>query len=162
MDCILIRYGEIGLKSDVVRARFEKILMQNISEALIRNNVYIEKIVKHGARIYVFSKQLKKAIKILKDVFGIVSISPTFIIKNDMKEFKKWALKIYEKQAGRKKKSFRITARRPNKKFPLTSMQVASKVGEYVYENAKPYNLDKQSFQTPLILYTYQNPPQQF
>jgi adenylyl- and sulfurtransferase ThiI len=136
MDCLLVRYGEISLKSDFVRAEFERLLMQNIAEAMVRNGFHVEKIVKHGARIYVFSRELEKAIKVLKDVFGIVSLSPTYIIKNDIEEFKNWALKIYKKEAGKNKKSFRITGRRQDKNFPLDSTEIGRVVGEYVFETA--------------------------
>ena len=89
MKCILIRYGEIALKSAWVRREFEGKLMSNISHALVKNKIKIDKIDKKGARIYVFCDNLKKALSVLKNVFGIVSFSPVKIIKSDLDEMKK-------------------------------------------------------------------------
>lgn len=136
MDCILVRYGEISLKSDFVRAEFERILMRNISEALIRNGFHVEKIVKHGARMFVFCQKLEKAIKILQNVFGIVSLSPVYIVRSDIMTFKEWAMKVYSEESKKAKKSFRITVRRQDKSFPMESMEVGRVVGEHVLEKS--------------------------
>ncbi|MCD6576210.1 MAG: hypothetical protein J7K73_03560 [Nanoarchaeota archaeon] len=128
---IIVRYGEIGIKSYWVRREFEKKLMDNLSRALLENKIEIEKIRQRGARIYVWCKQMKKVLKVIKNVFGVVSYSPAQIIKTDLEEMKKTALKIYKKS---KKKKFRITTRRRFKKFPLTSMQISSEVGAYIVE----------------------------
>ena len=128
---IVVRYGEIGLKSYWVRREFEKRLMDNISRALLENKIEIEKIKQIGARIYIWCDKINKALKILKNVFGIVSYSPAFIIKTDLNEMKKMAVKLFRKSGGKK---FRITTRRRFKQFPLTSMQISSKIGEYVIE----------------------------
>ncbi len=132
---IIIRYGEIGIKSSWVRREFEDRLIDNISRALVNNNVEIEKVVKIGGRIYIWCSDIKKSLNILKNVFGIVSYSPAKIIKSDLDEMKKEALKMYKKLCSKKKKSFRVTTRRRYKDFPMTSMEISSEVGAHIVKN---------------------------
>jgi len=131
---IIVRYGEIGIKSYWVRREFEKRLTDNICRALLENKIEIQRIKQRGARVYIWCKQFKKALKVLRNVFGIVSYSPAYVIKTDLNEIKKLALRIYKKS---KKKKFRITTRRRFKGFPLTSMQISADIGAYVVEKAK-------------------------
>ncbi len=131
---IIVRYGEIGIKSHWIRREFEKKLADNISRALLENKIEIEKIKQQGARIYIWCHPFKKALKVLKNVFGIVSYSPAEIIKSDIDEMKKWALKAYKKSGKRK---FRISTRRRDKGFPLSSMKTSAEIGAYIVEKGK-------------------------
>lgn len=69
-DLILIRYGELALKSDKVRRRFEKKLVKNI-KASIDGEVRRDQ-----GRIYVEPQDFEDAISKLDRIFGIVSYSP--------------------------------------------------------------------------------------
>lgn len=71
---ILIRYGEIGLKSDYVRRSFEDRLMNNIRQGL--EDIGIDGKVQRGyGRIFVNTKEVKKASEVLRRTFGVVSFS---------------------------------------------------------------------------------------
>ena len=126
---IIARYGEIGIKSPWVRMEFEKQLADNISRAIIENNIGLEKIRQKGARTYVWCSNIPKALKVLKNVFGIVSYSPAQVIETDFEKIKKTSLALFKKS---KKKKFRVTTRRVFKKFPMNSMDVSAKIGEYI------------------------------
>ena len=69
-DLILIRYGELALKSDKVRRRFEKKLVKNI-QASIEGEVKRDQ-----GRIYIEPVNFDDAISRLDKIFGIVSYSP--------------------------------------------------------------------------------------
>ena len=69
-DLIIARYGEIGLKSSIVRSRFERTLVKNI-KATIGCDVD-----RNQGRIYIFPEDFDNAIDKLNMVFGIVSYSP--------------------------------------------------------------------------------------
>jgi len=129
-DVVIVRHGEIGIKSRTVRNRFEKVLIDNISVCLKNNKVSYDKITRSNSRVYIFAKPTKKMLDSLKRVFGIVSFSPAKIIKTEIKSIEKEALTCY-KSKGRKK-SFRITARRQTKEFEFNSRQICEIVGEYV------------------------------
>ena len=68
-DLIIARYGELALKSDGVRKRFENRLANNI-RASIDAEVKIRQ-----ARIYIFPEDFDDTIEKLERIFGIVSYS---------------------------------------------------------------------------------------
>lgn len=69
-DLIIARYGEIGLKSQKVRSRFEKKLVKNIKATIDCD------VDRNQGRIYIFPKEFDEALEKLNRVFGIVSYSP--------------------------------------------------------------------------------------
>ena len=77
MNCskIIVKYSEIFLKSCPVYRRFETILINNIRVAFKESSIKA-KVSKERGRIYIETKQVKKALEVLKRVFGIVSFSP--------------------------------------------------------------------------------------
>jgi thiamine biosynthesis protein ThiI len=74
---ILVRYGEIGVKSPVVRKRFEKKLISNIKK-LIKCKITINQ-----GRIFLFPEEYDNALESLKKIFGVVSFSPTLSTVTD-------------------------------------------------------------------------------
>jgi len=129
MDAILARYGELWLKSSWVKCQMQRLLAANISICLKRNNVKFEKIKAGDAGIVIATKD-KKALKALKNVFGITSYSPVHIVEKDFEDIKEKALELYK--AAKKNSTFRITAKRADKKFPMESQTMAAKIGAYI------------------------------
>jgi thiamine biosynthesis protein ThiI len=74
---ILVRYGEIGVKSPVVRKRFEKKLISNIKK-LIKCKITINQ-----GRIFLFPEEYDTALEDLTKIFGVVSFSPTLSTDTD-------------------------------------------------------------------------------
>jgi len=72
---ILVRYGEIGIKSRSVRTQFEKRLVERIEEQLARRGVEAE-VVRQQSRILVRPADVPRAMDALVHTFGIVSASP--------------------------------------------------------------------------------------
>jgi tRNA uracil 4-sulfurtransferase len=79
---IIVRYGEIGVKSPVVRKRFEKKLISNIKN-LIKCKIDINQ-----GRIFLYPEDQAEALKYLKKVFGIVSFSTTLKTATDFDTIK--------------------------------------------------------------------------
>ena len=73
----MVRYGEIGIKSPVVRKRFEKKLISNIKK-LIKCKITINQ-----GRIFLFPEDHDEALESLKKIFGVVSYSPTVSTETD-------------------------------------------------------------------------------
>lgn len=140
-NIIIIHYAEIGLKGEN-RREFEKKLVENIRHAL--KDLKYENIKRISGRILITpgpdteTGDFKVA---LNHIFGISHFSFGFEAKADMEEIEKTLEKILqEKLAGqpkdKKAKTFRITARRADKKFPLTSDQINYKIGEHIFEKS--------------------------
>jgi thiamine biosynthesis protein ThiI len=73
-DVVLIRYGEIALKSRNVRNRYEKKLISNIESMLDASGVSYSNVSREWGRIYIHTTD-PKAVEAAVRVFGVVSVS---------------------------------------------------------------------------------------
>jgi thiamine biosynthesis protein ThiI len=133
MNCILIRYGEIGIKSKRTRRWWEKTCIHNIAAALRETDVSFSSIKNLQGRIVVFTHR-EQALPVLKDIFGITSLSGATQIPKSMDEIKSHALQLYTRLKS-KTQTFRISTQRVDKRFPITSQQVNAQVGAYILEH---------------------------
>jgi len=139
---LLIRYGEIFLKSDFVFNRFENKLTENIALALKRAGINF-KIRKERGRIFVLAE--RKAIEELQKVFGIVSISPVWRLETvELKEIKKFCQKKYENFLS-KKETFAVRARRVGK-HDFSSQELEREIGKIIQGKADLNNPQKEIF----------------
>ncbi|MFZ2454908.1 MAG: tRNA uracil 4-sulfurtransferase ThiI [Candidatus Altiarchaeia archaeon] len=74
-DTVIVRYGEIFLKSDYVRKRFEDLLVRNM-EAKMRKEKIEYRVYRKRHRIYVKTPGTDAVCAILEKTFGVVSVSP--------------------------------------------------------------------------------------
>jgi len=138
---IIVRYGEIGLKSPRTRKRIEEKLIDNIRQALKENEKNKKvKIWREFGRIFADSDSREEAEKIAK-VFGVVSTSLAFETKSDLKSIVSFCGE-FAKERIQKSESFAVRARRVNMPS-YTSMELASEVGKRIAENSgAKVNLD--------------------
>lgn len=125
-NCILIRFGEIFLKGNN-RNYFESLLIKNIKNSLRGLNYRFSKT---QGRYYIeefLPEDMDKIISRLTKVFGIHSISPTVKVKTDVEEMCKIAHAISPTEG-----TFRVTVKRADKRFPMTSMELGAKIGGYM------------------------------
>ena len=74
-DVVIVRYDEIALKSQPVRRRFEKTLIDNIKTALLRHGITYSGITEEWGRIFVHTED-EDAADVIARVFGTASASP--------------------------------------------------------------------------------------
>jgi tRNA uracil 4-sulfurtransferase len=110
IDSILVRYGEIGIKSDRVRSRYESALVKNIEKALNFCEIPYDAIVRDFGRIFVKTQELTAA-QIIARVFGVVSVSPVQTNAATLEAIKDAALRIVPPLLTHGK-SFAIRSRR--------------------------------------------------
>lgn len=124
-ECILVRVGEIALKSPQVQKKMFNILLDNIKSAL--KGKY--KIEINPNRIFIYTKQIDKNIDVLKSIFGITSVSPCWTCFSGLNEIKLLASDIATDVLKLSKRdSFAIRVRRSGiHKF--TSQTIAEEVG---------------------------------
>jgi thiamine biosynthesis protein ThiI len=123
----LVRYGEIGLKAKETRKRFERCLQKNIQYALQTQKIPCT-IKKSLGRIYVHTDLIDQSLSILKNIFGIVSVSPTLETISDIEQIAATALEI-AKQKIHPNNSFAIRATRTGF-HTFSSQDVAIRVGQ--------------------------------
>jgi thiamine biosynthesis protein ThiI len=126
MKYVLIRYGELGLKGKN-RYLFENRLCENITLILDKNRVKHE-LEKAREGILLRHCGKKKVKDLLKKVFGISWFAEGRLLKRDIDEIKKEAVRILKKKKG----SFKIEANRSWKAFGYSSMEINKEVGNHV------------------------------
>lgn len=124
-NCILVRYGEIALKFDFVRRRFEKRLVRNIKTGL--KSVGLECPVKRLPGRVLVEGYSKKSEAVLKRVFGVVSFSPCLVLHTDLEKIKKESVKLARKTI-KKADSFAVDCNRTGN-HPFGSQDVERAVG---------------------------------
>lgn len=128
-DLIIARYGEVGLKSNRVRRRFENRLLNNI-KASIDADVKISQ-----ARIYIFPKDFDDAIEKLERIFGIVSYSPAVSSKSTFEDMERdvaeYAENLHEDGLLNENTKFAISCRRVGQ-HEFSSQEMAAFAGAVV------------------------------
>lgn len=137
---ILIRYGEIGIKSDEVRAKFEDKLVENIELSLEDKEVY-----KQNMRYFIGAEEeeVPELVYQLKKIPGIKSVSPCLKAKvdsnfSDIYSVVNDLIEGYEDQG--KDFSFAISCRRVGG-HSFTSKEVKEEVGQRVVDDYN-WNVD--------------------
>lgn len=126
---IIVRYGEIGLKSPKVRSRFERKLVKNIKAA---TDCEVER---NQGRIYVYPKNMENTLDKLCKVFGIVSYSPAVATYTDVEDIDSTLEKYVDSLLGEgiltDKTTFAISCRRVGN-HDFTSQEMAGHCGAVV------------------------------
>ncbi|MDO4804568.1 MAG: tRNA uracil 4-sulfurtransferase ThiI [Lachnospiraceae bacterium] len=133
-NSFLIKYGEIGLKGDN-RHIFEDALAKRIRTVLSRIDGEFD-VKKTRGRIYVFCGgdwNYDETVERLSHVFGIVGICPVVIYEScGIEELKKHMTDYLKEEHPGCTSSFKVKARRVDKEYPLTSMEVDAELGEAI------------------------------
>lgn len=135
-DALLLRYGEIGIKKGN-RHFFENQLLNNIRAAIA--DLGERKVEKTYGRMYVeLFDDADQVIPRIQQVFGIVGISPAKHVELNLAAIQQAALQVLDDAiAGREIVTFKVEAKRPYKRFPMESPELASTVGGYLL-SARP------------------------
>ena len=142
---ILVRYGEIHLKG-LNRPYFERTLVRNMKRAV--SGFAGAQVARGEGRFYVkgFEEKDEPAVmRALSKVFGIHSMSPAFRAGKTMEEInaKCFAImKAYMEKNDIKSASFKVVAKRADKRFPLNSMQICADTGAYLLANIPGLSVD--------------------
>ena len=134
MNYIVCHYAEIGIKGKN-RKFFEEKLVNNIKAAL---NIQIpgswEFVKRISGRILIKLTDKNQQSDVLKNIFGIAYFAFAVSTKNEIEKIQETALTLVK---NKKFKTFRVSAKRSNKKFSLSSQEINEKVGESVVNNLK-------------------------
>jgi len=134
MPTLLVRYGEIGLKSASVRRRFEQQLVADIRtrHALAKTPCVISQT---RGRLFVDSDDWRKSCEIISRTFGVVSFSPVTKVSSELSALTKDVLDFSEPLLF-SKASFAIRSRRSGN-HPYTSQTLAEHLGKAILDRFK-------------------------
>ena len=135
----LIKYAEIGVKGKN-RYLFEDALVAQIRHSLKRvEGDFV--VSKESGRIYVTAESeydFDEVVEALKCIFGIAAICPMVQVEDDgYEDLKKQVLSYVDEFYEDKNFTFKVNARRGNKKYPVNSEQINRELGELIL-NAFP------------------------
>lgn len=140
----LIKYGEIGIKGKN-RYLFEDALMNQIRFSLKNVDGTFE-VTKEQGRIYVEAKsefEYDEVLEALKRVFGIVEICPMVQVEStDFEGISEAVLDYIDKTYENKNFTFKVDARRADKKFPMNSMDINMEMGHRILEKFPEMKVD--------------------
>jgi thiamine biosynthesis protein ThiI len=126
---LLVRFGEIALKSRFVRRQLRDRLVANIQDLFAAEGV--ECITDSDeARVYVYADDVARARSILTRVFGVVSISPAAETHADLASLQE-AVLSEAKGSVASGKTFALRTRRVGS-HPFTSQDLARELGDVV------------------------------
>ena len=128
---VLVRYGELALKSAPVRREFEHRLRQNILAQFLRAGLPCRLRADHG-HVYVEADDGDAAVRLLRRTFGVTSVSIAVEVPTDRAAMLA-ALLPFAERALRPNASFALRARRTGT-HPFTSQELARDLGGEIFE----------------------------
>lgn len=131
-EIILVKLGEIVLKG-LNRRTFEDVLMKNLRNRLRIAGKFQIKIAQSTISITPLedNADMEQASDIVGKTFGIATYSRACVAQKDMQDIKEKAIEYLSEQLE-DVSTFKIEARRSDKKFPLTSPQICADLGGYI------------------------------
>lgn len=141
-EIVLIKNGELVLKG-LNRNTFEDILIKNMRKALRELGEF--KFTKSQSTIMVESVNeevdLDDAVEALKKVFGIAALSRACVAQKDMSDIKTAAAAYLEEELSTAS-TFKVEAKRSDKKFPYKSPEIARELGGYILSKFNHLKVD--------------------
>jgi len=139
-NVVLVRYGEVTLKSPYVRELMEKKLIDHIKYVLRKHGYERVNIRLIPGRIFINNvDNAAEVANIVSKVFGVVSTSPAVEVRTEISEIKKSVVN-YALEVLKENQSFAIRARRV-KRFPITSKELEKILGAEVLDKLREKKL---------------------
>ncbi len=142
-EVLLLKNGELALKG-LNRSTFEDVLVKNIKRRLLRS---VGKFTFTKSQSTIVAEPVDEdvdfdeAVEVMKKVFGIVAFSKAAVTEKDLEKMKDVALS-YLGDDLRCVKTFKVNAKRSDKKFPLTSPEICREVGAHLLRNIPSLKVD--------------------
>ncbi|MBR5825652.1 MAG: tRNA 4-thiouridine(8) synthase ThiI [Clostridia bacterium] len=142
-EVLLIKNGELALKG-LNRSTFEDMLVKNIRRRLLAS---VGKFQFTKSQSTIIAEPVdedidfEEAVETLKKIFGIAAFSRAAIAEKDFDSIKDVALE-YLGDELRGVKTFKVNAKRSDKKFPMTSPEICREIGAHLLRNIKTLSVD--------------------
>jgi tRNA uracil 4-sulfurtransferase len=132
---LLVRFGEIYLKG-LNRPYFLRMLVERVKAAVKESggNVWL-----NDSRVFVSGTEMNEYIRRVVKVFGVHSVCPAVEMeKTDFDALCAAAVELMKDVKG----SFKVSARRSDKRYFLDSPEINSRMGEYILERCPDLTVD--------------------
>ncbi len=132
---LLVRFGEVHLKG-LNRPYFLRMLTENVKRAVkdMNGRVWLS-----DSRIYVAGvEDMDECARRVSRVFGVYSVSPALEIEKDFEPIAAACVDMMRDYSG----TFKVFARRSDKKFPVTSQYMNEEIGGRILDNNPNLRVD--------------------
>ena len=141
-EVILCKFGEVVLKG-ANRQTFESSLVKELRRRATPHGIF--KIYYKQSTVYVEPQDelcdMDGMYETAKCVFGIAGVNRAAVCEKNMESIKAVATEyLPEKLAG--KRSFKVDAKRSDKRFPLTSPEISAEIGGVILSTVKGIRVD--------------------
>lgn len=141
-EIILLKYGEIALKG-LNKSTFESIMIKNIKHRL--KSVGKFHVTKAQSTVYVEpqepEKDLTEAVEKLKKIFGIASICRVCVCEKNFEDICSKSIE-YLSEILPYARTFKVTAKRADKAFPMKSPEICMELGGKLLEKFPNLSVD--------------------
>ena len=131
-DVVIVRYGELALKSPGIRNWYEKILIKNIAAMLDSRGISYSRIRREWGRIFIETID-SQAAEAVADVFGVVSTSPALTTKPSLADASSICAALGQ-DFVRDGEFFAIRARKSGN-HPFSSIDIGKACGDAVWDS---------------------------
>jgi thiamine biosynthesis protein ThiI len=138
-NAVMVRYGELFLKSEPVMHHFIGMLLRNIRHALAANGISARFETPRG-RILIFGEEPARIADIVARVFGVIDVSVCTLTGKEIKALSAAAAALASAHLA-PGKSFAVRAKR-QQKVGLTSQELGEQVGSAVYDRIPGLRVD--------------------
>ncbi len=137
---LLLRLGELTIKSHRTRRRFESLLVRNLRNALAAEGLGGSRVRLEGGRVFVYAPDEERALEVLRRVFGVKSLSRAVEVEfEDLGDLVAKAESYFaERVRGRR---FAVRARRVGS-HGFTSKDVERELGAALLKHAAGVDLE--------------------
>ncbi len=141
-EVIILKYGEIVLKG-LNRSSFEDVLMKNIRRRLSGLGSF--KVVNSQSTAVIWpldeNADIDAAFEKMQKIYGVAALSRALAVEKDFEKIKDAAVD-YCAEILLTKRTFKVDAKRSDKKFPLKSPDICAQLGEVLLEKFPNLSVD--------------------
>ncbi|MDD3135837.1 MAG: tRNA 4-thiouridine(8) synthase ThiI [Methanoregula sp.] len=139
MKLVMVRYGELFLKSEPVKHHFIGLLLRNIGRALAASGLRYHFETPRG-RIFIHGPEPEKIAAIARRCFGVVDVSVCTLTTGDIDALCENAVALASTHL-RAPMSFAVRGKRQNK-TGLTSQELGTVIGSAIYDHIPGLRVD--------------------
>ncbi|MHA1859252.1 MAG: THUMP domain-containing protein [Candidatus Thorarchaeota archaeon] len=136
---VLVRYGEIGVKSRQTRRRMSRLLARHIASALREHRIPFSGVRVEFGRIFVETSSAERAATVISSIFGVVSTSPVVVTDATMESILETGVAV-ARESFRPGLSFAVGARRMGE-HSFTSQEIRERLGARILSELDDLNL---------------------
>jgi tRNA uracil 4-sulfurtransferase len=140
-DTVLVRHGDVGVKSGKVQTEMERRLRDNLAGILADRGVDAE-VERQWSRLFVHTSEdhVEAATDAAADTFGVQSASPAAVVSPEQEVIEE-TLAVAAREHYREG-TFAVRARRSSKEHPFTSAELEREGGTAVWEAVEDPEVD--------------------